>query len=306
MGHSCCVHLDAARRRDPTGTTTIRRAFEGDAARRFRRLKGLINMALIQNDVLGLMRKTVGDGKQAPIVMLDDVPRPGAFAFSRTGDKVSLFMSWLKEQQDEGILEIVPGTPMEQAAEQSWANVYIQNAYHKGIRDAGAKLRAAGAAVAPSWVESAFTRPIHADRAGLAFTRVFSELTGITQTMDQQISRVLAQGLAEGQNPMQIARNINNRVDKIGITRARVLARTEVIAAHADASLNAYEEAGVHGVEVEAEFATAGDGNVCPECEALDGQTYELSQARGLIPVHPNCRCALIPLVVNGSGITLH
>ena len=41
---------------------------------------------------------------------------------------------------------------------------------------------------------------------------------------------------------------------------------------------------------------TAGDDRVCQDCEdiASDGP-YELSQAQGLIPAHPNCRCAFIP-----------
>ena len=41
---------------------------------------------------------------------------------------------------------------------------------------------------------------------------------------------------------------------------------------------------------------TAGDDKVCVDCEdiAADGP-YQLSEARDLIPAHPNCRCAFIP-----------
>jgi hypothetical protein len=41
---------------------------------------------------------------------------------------------------------------------------------------------------------------------------------------------------------------------------------------------------------------TAGDDKVCEECQdiAADGP-YDLDTARGLIPAHPNCRCAFIP-----------
>jgi hypothetical protein len=41
---------------------------------------------------------------------------------------------------------------------------------------------------------------------------------------------------------------------------------------------------------------TAGDDRVCDECDdiAADGP-YDLDAARGLIPAHPNCRCAFIP-----------
>jgi hypothetical protein len=41
---------------------------------------------------------------------------------------------------------------------------------------------------------------------------------------------------------------------------------------------------------------TAGDDRVCQDCEdiAADGP-YDIDEARGLIPAHPNCRCAFIP-----------
>ena len=77
-----------------------------------------------------------------------------------------------------------------------------------------------------------------------------------------------------------------------------------MIATHAEAGLNSYEEAGVEGVDVEAEWLTAADA--CPLCvEAADKGTYTLGEARGLIPLHPNCRCSWAPKVVNGTGIEL-
>jgi hypothetical protein len=41
---------------------------------------------------------------------------------------------------------------------------------------------------------------------------------------------------------------------------------------------------------------TAGDDRVCIECEdaAIDGP-YDLDEAEDLLPLHPNCRCALVP-----------
>jgi len=139
---------------------------------------------------------------------------------------------------------------------------------------------------------------------GLIYTRTFSDLNGITQAMDQQISRILAQGIGEGRGPMDIARELNERVDKIGISRARMLARTEIVSAHAEASINAYEEAGLEGVDVEAEILNGSDP--CPECQDLAANgPYTISEARSLIPAHPNCVCSLNPKVVNGSGIDL-
>lgn len=305
-GPDCgCTAIADARRIDPTQTTGIRKSFEADLVKRFRRIKGLIRQALVVNDVLGLRKPVAGVMDSKNLVMADaSAPPPRAFAFSRSDEKVSQFMEWLVNTEDLEVFEVAPGTPVTSTANAAWANKYVENAYQRGIRQSSERLRAEGARVAEQWVTQAFTRPIHADRLALAYTRTFTELKGITDAMDQQISRILASDIGQGKNPLEIAREINNRVDKIGITRARALARTEVISAHAEASLNTYQEAGIEGVDVEAEVLTA--AGACPICLALaENGPYTIQQARGLIPAHPNCRCALVPKVVNGTGIEL-
>jgi SPP1 gp7 family putative phage head morphogenesis protein len=104
---------------------------------------------------------------------------------------------------------------------------------------------------------------------------------------------------------MDMAERIAARVEGIGIARARTLARTEVIGSHAAATLNSFREAGLVGVKVLAEFATAGDAQVCEQCAALEGQIYSMEKAEGLIPVHPNCRCTFIPAVDDLGGVVL-
>jgi hypothetical protein len=205
------LHTHAAQRYDPTRTTILRRRFEGEAARRFRWLKGRINEAVIAQDGFGLKTNR------------------GEFDFPRSAEKVSAFMDWLQSQVNAGLLEVRQGEPLSRAAERAWSSVYVRSAYQRGMAQSAAKLRAEGVDVAPEWITEAFTRPFHVDRVGLAYTRTFEDLIGITKAMSTQISRELASGLAEGKGPMEIARRMNNRVDKIGITRARMLARTECL-----------------------------------------------------------------------------
>lgn len=286
-----CGHIHthaAALRYDPTKTTTLRRRFEGEAARRFRALKGKVNRLLVEEDAFGLKTNL------------------RQYAFPRSADKVSAFMAWLDEQQREGLLDVRPGVPMSRAAEASWMALYIRSAYARGMAQSAATLRASGVEVADDWVTRAFTRNFHADRVGLAYTRAFEELRGITSEMDRQISRTLAEGLSAGEGPRKLAARINNRVDRIGITRARMLARTETIRSHAEASLNSYEEAGIMGVGVQAEWRTAQDAAVCAECEAAArAGPYALEDARGMIPLHPNCRCAWVPVVNDPREVRL-
>jgi SPP1 gp7 family putative phage head morphogenesis protein len=297
-------------KRDPTRTTDIRRRFEAEAVRRFQRLKSLIREALIELDVLGLRGRSAKEGINAAMFRAafarDQVGlSEGAFAFERDPQKVRSFMAWLRAAERKEVLGIQEGVGLESAAEGAWTRTYVETAYQRGVAQAGNELQGAGAAVEQGFIRAAFNRPVHADRAGIIFTRTFSDLNGITAEMDKQISRVLSQGILEGRNPREIARQLNERVDRIGITRARVLARTEVINAHAEGTLNLYEEAGVEGVELEAEWTTAGDDRVCPDCEEREGRVMSLSEARGLIPLHPQCRCAWLPVVENAGNITL-
>ena len=276
-----------ARRQDPTQSLTIQDRFEGEAYRRFRELKGKIRREIEKEDGFGLKTNR------------------GRFDFPRDSEKVSAFMDWLREQQQEGVLGVQRGVPVQRAAEQAWTRTYIERAYQQGVGHAARNMRGQGVTVDQRWVDAAFNREMHADRVGIAYTRAYQQLQGITEAMDQAISRELASGIAQGLNPRDIARNLNNRVDSIGIARARTMARTEVVHAHAEASLNAYEEAGIEGVETVAEWSTAGDDLVCPICEDLEGTTIPLNDAHGIIPIHPNCRCAWLPKVVNGTGIEL-
>jgi hypothetical protein len=42
---------------------------------------------------------------------------------------------------------------------------------------------------------------------------------------------------------------------------------------------------------------TAGDDDVCPICEDIeDDGPYPIDTARSLIPAHPHCRCAFVPV----------
>jgi SPP1 gp7 family putative phage head morphogenesis protein len=294
--------MDKNRRVDPTGTAAIRRRWEYELERRFRRLRALITRVVATEDAFGIGRKTDPTAaaliktllqKKTPQVnvKVKDAPDTfGAFEFVRSSDKANAFMEWLVQMEDQNIFEVITGSSLFKATDSSWMNTYIDTAYRKGIRDAYAQVPGAGP------IGIAFNEPIHADAVGLIYTRAFSQLTGITDAMDQGISRVLAEGLANGFGPTRIARDMVDQVDSIGITRARVLARTETINAYAEASLNSYEDLGVDAVGAEVEFSSADDNAVCPECEDLDGKVFSIDDARGVIPVHPNCRCSWTPV----------
>ena len=276
-----------SKRVDPTMTGALRKRFENAFIKRFKKLIREIKQQVVTDDGFGLKANNV-------------------FEFATDQAKVSGFMSWLQTRVDAVIFDGSLALPRSVAADQSWMNTYVQTAYRRGLQEATSDISKAGGSVAKTFLDTAFLRPVHADRAGIIYSRAYDSLVGITTEMSQQMSDVLAKGLLDGNNPTVIARALADRVEKISITRARLLARTEVIAAHAEAKLNTYEDANIQGVGLLSEMLTAGDDKVCEECEAYSAAgPYEVAAVHGVLPLHPNCRCTWIPVIINGKDIVL-
>jgi SPP1 gp7 family putative phage head morphogenesis protein len=284
--------------RDPTRSITLRKRFIAEMNKRFRALKGDINKTIVDNDALGIA------DRQPPLTLAPAAPK--AFAFTRDVTKVEGFMAWLREQEEQGILEVTaaPGSP---TGTEPWTNPHIRSSYQKGMADARNKLISAGAPVASfsesiGGISAAFNTPFHAERVQLIYTRVFSELKGITAAMEQQIQRELSRGLAEGIGPREMARRLNNRVNKIGLSRAKTLARTEMIEALNEGALGEYTRAeGVIGEEVLVRWQTAQDERVRSSHRVRHGVVFKKQQAQTLIG-EPNCRCALLPYIESVHG----
>lgn len=293
-------------RYDPSRTITLRNSFARAMNRRFIRLQNLISRAIVEKNCFGEL---------SPLV--HQLPFDRQFDFVRSADKVSAFMSWLRLQIDEGILEVSPFPQVGVSLEEAWTNLYIKDSYQRGIVRARYEMLHAGYVIptleATGGLLASMSIPMHMDRVGLLYSRVFSDLRGITSQMDTQISRVLTQGMIDGlgmkQMARQLVRTISGPVGDLGLTdtlgrfiparrRAEMLARTEIIRAHAEGQLQEFANWGVLGVKVKAEFKTAGDSRVCPICATMEGRTYSLQEASGIIPVHPQCRCVWLPLDV--------
>jgi SPP1 gp7 family putative phage head morphogenesis protein len=297
---------------DPTRTLSLRNQFVREMIKRFAELRGVIRQAIIEDDAFGLMP----GARQINTMRRNNKmfsPGRNAFAYSRNVDKVKSFVEWLEDQEKRGILENVQSQLL-RGLEGAWTDRYIFEGYKRGVIRARQELKRAGYKV-PSLAETggigvAMQQPFHAERVSLLSNRAFSDLKGVTDAMSGQISRVLSQGMAEGKNPREIARLLARTItgpsgdlaltDTLGRfipaqRRVSMIARTEIIRAHTDATLQEFKSWRVEEVLVKAEFTTAGDDRVCPECEALEGKEYTLEEAEGIIPVHPSCRCVFLP-----------
>lgn len=282
---------------DPTRTLTLRKRLVSILNRKFRALKGLVNESVITNDCFGLG------------ITINEAVRSGEFAFLTDPEKTQQFMEWFRNQITLGVLELSSTQQIGSAVNAFWMNAYIDTAYKKGMQRARTELKKKGYPISPERsVNADFNLPVHVDRVGLLHTRAYKNLKGITDEVDKQISDTLAQAMAEGKGPKEIARELNKKIDSIGKNRATLLARTEIIRSHHHATIQEYENWGAVGVTVLAEFQTAGDTRVCERCNALARKktkygngVYTLSQALPLIPVHPQCRCVALPLDITDN-----
>lgn len=267
---------------DPTATKTLREEYGRNLRGAYDRIKTAIRQGVGENDIFGLQNDAL-------------VSPPSSFGFERDDRKLQGFEAWLDNAQEEEVLTLIDRD----------GNRYIERAYEKGVRDADRNLARAGMDLDP--VDAAAARvimrmPTHERKLQTIYTRNYQQLRGITQAVDQHVSRELADGIASGLNPREMARNINDRVEKIGKTRATTLARTETINAHSSASIERYRQQGIEevGLEPEVGVSTAGDNLVCPDCaEVAQRGPYSLDELEGSDnqpPIHPNCRCSVIPI----------
>lgn len=279
---------------DPTRTITLRSNFRRGMRTRFATVRKAIRELVVKNDAFGLEPAPAGPGEFTGTFNV----QPNGWRFLTNPQKVDEFRSWLQDQVDSNILQTTTtGKP--------WTNTYIDSAYRKGMVRSyidTRKLNPTGlspelAAGQEAFMNSAFAAPDTLSKLELLYTRAFESLRGVTATMASDMSRVLADGLGRGDNPLTIARAMTSRVDTLTRTRAEVIARTEIIHAHAEGQLDSFERLGVEDVGGMAEWSTAGDDRVCSRCAALEGAVMKIEEARGMIPLHPNCRCAWIPVI---------
>ncbi len=265
---------------DPTRTLVLRRKFSAQMTKRFGVIKGRVNTYMADS------AKFEGSGLKMAAAEYDNIPLI-----------IDAFMRELSAWERETILDALAFPAAVTGL--GWTTVFTNAAYDRGIRTASANLS--------SFLEDVLGTETAAEILGPGFFRermrifgglTFSSLEGITSAMNDQILRIITEGLIQGKTRKDIARLINSRVDKIGITRARRLARTSIAHIYNEGAVDAYKgHASMLGREILGEYITAGDSRVRPRHAARAGKFYELDVIRTLFG-EPNCRCTFAPVVM--------
>ncbi len=287
--------------KDPSRTKTERQRFMREMKKRFGELAKAVRKFLVDEDAFGLEPKK-------PFQLVDTTNENNKtwrtfanarqYAFLTNPQKVQQFRRWLQQQVDAGVLEVVGGE-----AGKPWTAPYIESAWRKGMMRAYTDVRKQDLSKSldwyngtkEQWLRSAFLQPTMMSSVEMLATRAFEGMKGVTEQMTTQMSRILSDGLVGGYGPKKIAKQMTDAIGKLTRTRALVITRTEIIHAHAEGQLDGLQALGVSEVTAEVEWSTAGDSLVCERCVGMEGKTYTIKEARNMIPLHPNCRCAWVP-----------
>ena len=127
-------------------------------------------------------------------------------------------------------------------------------------------------------------------------------INGLNRTTMNRLGTILGDGLERGLSGKSIADAIESLLDDPA--RALTIANTEMARAMSTASMDTYNGFGVEMVEwLHADFCTC---ELCTEAEAMGPQPvgFDWSMGDGITepPMHPNCICAIAPVIDEGDG----
>ncbi len=217
-----------------------------------------------------------------------------------------------------------------------WTANYVNTAYQKGLELARRDLRAyaefddsiTDADIAKV---ASIHQEHHVEARQAEYLKLYYKIEDHIGLATSEVSDVAREAVENDNSRRWLAGKSNERIRGKVQNYEKALANTAVIRAVNEALLTTFEYAGVENVIAaversssaemrenyfdkpsvieftvktnaagEVQWATAGDENVCEVCQALEGKVLKIADIRGndhlQPPIHPNCRCRLVPL----------
>lgn len=251
---------NAAQRRDPTRTSSLRAAYAQAFKRRWGAVKKEVRQKIVQEDALGLR----AGGALSP------------------AQRVASFSTWLN-------------LTITRAVGRDWQNAFLRKGYQRGVAQADDDLQKAVKKTGQTFprleMPSVFHQALHAEEIALLEAKYDRDLEGIQSVVVSQASRKATEALSQSWTPEEAYTAVTDRVDKIGNTRAKALALAAIIDAFALGSLNRLSQVGIQRVSIIPEVILTPMPNACPRCIELSKRPFDVFTAKGVIPVHVGCRC---------------
>jgi SPP1 gp7 family putative phage head morphogenesis protein len=132
----------------------------------------------------------------------------------------------------------------------------------------------------------------------IAETRLEELADVLEQTLASDVTAITAEGpLPPRLSVGDLARQLRDVLDRP--QNAELVAWTEISRAQGEAARSVYAEAGYPLVD----WITAMDARVCPACAAAMASNPHALGAPPIVPMHPRCRCAEIPVLSSLAGV---
>ena len=112
-----------------------------------------------------------------------------------------------------------------------------------------------------------------------------------TEKLADALNENLIYCLTTGKKPGQLKKLLQTQFN-VSFSRADALVRTELAHIQTQAAQKRYTDYGIQEVEVLVDE----DERTCPECAKLEGKRYPVNAVMP-VPIHPRCRCCMIPVV---------
>lgn len=275
---------------DPTKTLTLRNRFDAQVSARYKNLMRAITESIVKNDCFGLRISN----QEQPLP-------PESLAALTLTQQLEAFDAWLVAAINQGVLEVVPTTG------EPWTNPFIENAYGRGVIKGNVQVR--------QLIGVPLVQPVDASNVfgvlgvpsvnaslELQQNRIWTALNGINDQMRTQVYSVLSDGLEAGFGPTQIAREINDRVSAIGMTRSRMVARTEIVRSHNLGSVAEHDRLSLFlDEDILSQWHATLDSRLRDSHRARHGKIFKSADARALLG-EPNCRCGILPYIESVEG----
>ena len=109
------------------------------------------------------------------------------------------------------------------------------------------------------------------------------------ERLQGNVDRVMVEGAKAGKPIRELTKEVREQFKDFKSWEAERVARTEIARGVSEGALTGYGSMGIVVVEY---YANAG---ACPLCSIRHGDLMTLDEARGTIPLHPNCYCFWLP-----------
>ncbi len=113
----------------------------------------------------------------------------------------------------------------------------------------------------------------------------------LTEEPVAAIENVFVKGIVRGENPLVVAKELKTSFN-IPLTRAQTISRTEILNAQRQTAREYYSQN--NRTVIRWRWQAAFNSRTCAMCLAMDGREFDTSILMG---THPNCRCAMVPVV---------